>query len=233
MRTYLEESSSEEEGVHGVGDVLLEEARGNHRTLAIEVLQDGPEDPDEDPADAETNDSLVRPGVLDAAILDEEGVGDDTAHGERDTGGVHLQDALLPSRLDGDGGARGREEQEDEGTGDGTDGKVDVEAPTPADVVGEGAADQGTDDAGETVGGADDTGEGRAAGRGRREGDDGVGSGTQTGATETGDGAADDEGFGVGGGTADGGTDLEDEEGHEEGPLEVEELVDLTPCGRC
>lgn len=126
----------------------------------------------------------------------------------------------------------GLEEEEDDAGRDASDGKVDVEAPSPADVVGEGTAQEGTDDTGETVGGTDDAGEGRAVLGGSGESDDGVGSRAETCCAKTGDGTAGNEGFGGGGGATDDGTELEDKDGDEEGCLQGKVLVDFTPFYR-
>jgi hypothetical protein len=161
--------------------------------------------------------------------LDTEEVGNNTAHDQSDTGEIHLTKLLEEGSLLRDGMLGGLEEEEDDAGRDTSDGKVDVEAPSPADVVGEGTAQEGTDDTGETVGGTDDAGEGRAVLGGSGEGDDGVGSRTETCCAETGDSTAGNEGFGGGGGATDDGAELEDEDGDEEGCLQGEVLVDFTP----
>ena len=61
-------------------------------------------------------------------------------------------------------------------------------------MIGEGAAEKGTDDGGDAVRGADDTGQGGTAGGLGAEADDSVGSGADAGSSNTGDGTADDEG---------------------------------------
>ena len=216
-----EEATGEDEGVGGhdqVGAIGVELGR-DHGALALVPLENTPHHHDENEADEETNDGGRVPVVSDTAVLDSEEVGDGSAHDEGDAGEVHLQNLLGEGSLLGDGVLGHLEEEEDDGGRDGTDGQVDVEAPAPRDVVGEGAAQEGTDDAGEAVRGADETGKGRALlGRGG-EGDDGVGTGAETCCSDAGNGAAGDEGVGGWGGTADDGADLKDEDGHEEGRL--------------
>lgn len=216
-------------GAHDGDGAVLDETARDHGLLALVPAGKDPGGNDEDEADDEADDDGRVPGVGLAAVLDGEDVRDGGAHHEDDADGVHLSDLLEKRSLLGDGGAGGLEEEEDDAGGDTSDGKVDVEAPSPRDVVGEGAAQERTDDAGDTIGGTDDAGKGRSLlGRGR-EGDDGVGTRAQTSGTDTSNGTAGDEGFSVGGGTADDGAELEDEDGDEKGSLEGEVLVDFAP----
>lgn len=121
------------------------------------------------------------------------------------------------------------EVEEDDGGRDGADGEIDVEAPAPRDVVGEGAADEGANDASEAIGGADDAGEdGSLLGR-CGEADDGIASGAETRGADASNGAAGDEGVSRRGRAADDGAEFEYEEGDEKGWLEREVLVAFSP----
>jgi hypothetical protein len=216
-------------GAHDSDGAVLDEVTRDHRSLTLVPAGKGPGGHDEDEADEETDDDGGVPGVGLATVLDSENVGDGGAHHEDDANGVHLSDLLKERSLLGDGSAGSLEEEEDDTGRDTSDGKVDVEAPSPRDVIGEGTAQERTDDTSNTIGGTDDAGKGRSLlGRGR-EGDDGVGTGTQTSGADTSDGTASDEGLSVGGSTADNGAELEDEDGDDEGSLEREVLVDFTP----
>jgi hypothetical protein len=124
---------------------------------------------------------------------------------------------------------RSLEEEEYDDGRDGADGEIDVEAPAPRDVVGEGAADEGPDDGSEAIGGADYAGEdGSLLGR-RGEADDGIGSSAETCGADASNGAAGDEGVSRRGRAADDGADFKYEESEEEGRLEREVLVDFPP----
>lgn len=227
-----EEGAGKDEGkgAHDPDGSVLDDSGGNHGSLALVPLEDSPSNDDEAESDEETNDDGGVESVSLATVLSRQDVRNGCTHHQRNTQGVHLSNLLQERSLLGDGVARSLEEDEDDEGRDTTDGEVDVEAPSPRDVIGKGAADEGTDDTGDSVGGADDAGEGGSLLRGRGEGDDGVGAGAETGGSHAGDGAAGDEGLGVGGGAADDGAELEDEDGDEEGCLEGEVLVDFTPC---
>lgn len=165
-----------------------------------------------------------------ATVLDSQDERNGGAHHQDNTERVHLSDLLRERRLDRHRIARSLEEDEDDGRGDTTNRKVDVEAPSPANVVSEGSSQQRSDDTGKAIRSTDDAGErGTLLGR-RREGNDCVRAGAEASGTQTGNGSAGDEGFGVGGGAADDGAEFEDEDGEDEGGLEREILVCLAPC---
>lgn len=184
---------------------------------------------DEGEADQQADDNGRVPGVGNAAVLHRQDEGHGGAHHQDDTQRVHLSDLLKERRLDRHGVAGRLEEDEDDGRRDTSDGQVDVEAPSPGDVVGEGSAQQRSDDAGKAVGSTDDAGEGGTLLGRRREGNDCVCAGADARGSQPGNGAAGDEGLGVGGGAADDGAELEDEDGENEGDLEREILVCLAP----
>lgn len=141
-----------------------------------------------------------------------------------------MTDLLNKGRLDGNCIARSLEEDEDDGGRDTSNGQVNVEAPSPGDMIGKRSSQQRSDDTGETIRGTDDARKRRTLLRRCGKGNDGVRAGTEASGAETSDGSAGDEGFGVGGGAADDGAEFEDEDGDEEAGLEREVLVDLSPC---
>lgn len=226
-----EEGAGKDEGkgAHDPDGSVLDDSGGDHGSLALEPLEESPSNNDEAESDKETNDDGGVESVSLATVLSRQDVRDGRTHHQRNTQGVHLSKLLQKRSLLGDSIARSLEEDEDDERGDTTDGEVDVEAPSPRDVIGKGAADEGTDDTGDSVGGADDAGKGGSLLRGRGEGDDCVGAGAETGSSHAGDGAAGNEGLSVGGGAADDGAEFEDEDGDKEGCLEGEVLVDFTP----
>lgn len=226
-----EEGTCKDKGksAHDGDGAVLDEVTRDHRSLTLVPAGKDPGSHDEDEADKETDDNGGVPSVGLATVLDSEDVGDGGAHHEDDADGVHLSDLLKERSLLGDGGAGSLEEEEDDTGRDTSDGKVDVEAPSPRDVVGEGTAQERADDTSNTISGTDDTSKGGSLlGRGR-EGDDGIGTGSQTGSANTSDGTTSDEGLSVGGSTADHGPELENQDGDDEGGLEREVLVDFTP----
>lgn len=165
-------------GAHDGDGAVLDEVTRDHGSLTLVPAGKDPGGNDEDEADKETDDDGGVPSVGLTTVLDSENVGDGGAHHKDDADGVHLSDLLKERSLLGDGSAGSLEEEEDDTGRDTSDGKVDVEAPSPRDVVGEGTAQERADDTGNTIGGTDDTGKGRSLlGRGRK-GDDGISSST-------------------------------------------------------
>lgn len=222
-------SKHEGEGAHDEVGSFTGHAGRHHGSLTRPPLEENPSSDDEGKADEETDDDGGVPGVGDTTELDGEEVADDGTHDQGDTRQIHLAELLEKRGLLRDSLLGGLEEEQNDGGRDTTDGKVDVEAPSPAHMVSEGTAEKGTDDTSETVRGADDTGEGGSLGRRRGEGNDGVGTGAETCSTQTGNGTAGDQSLSGGGGTANDGAEFEDENGDEERSLEREELVNLAP----
>jgi hypothetical protein len=163
--------------------------------------------------------------------LDSEDVRDGEAHHENNANGIHLEELLKERSLDRDRSTGSLEEDEDDDGRDTSDGKIDVETPSPRDVIGESTTQERADNTGDTVGSTDDTSESRPSLGRSREADDGISSSTETGTTNASNGTAGDEGFGIGSGATDDGAELEDENGDNEGCLEREVLVDFTPFG--
>lgn len=195
----------------------------------MEPLAGCPSTNDEGETDKETDNNGRVPGVGNATVLDSQDEGNSGSHHQNNTEGVHLSDLLNERRLDRHRITRSLEEDEDDGRRDTTNRQVDVEAPSPGNVVSESSSQQWSDDTGKAVRSANDAGErGTLLGR-RREGDDCVRAGAEASGTQTGNSSAGDEGFGVGGGTADDGAEFEDEDGDDEGCLEREILVCLAP----
>lgn len=179
-------------------------------------MKESPSGDNENKADKKTDDNGRVPVVSLATVLNSENIRDGSTHHENDADRIHLEELLKNRGLFRNSSTGSLEEDQDNTGRDSTDREVDVEAPSPRNVICEGTTEKGADNASNSVRGTDNTGESRSLlGRGR-ESDDGVGSGTQTSSSDTRDGASDDEGFGVGSGAADDGADLEDEDGDEE-----------------
>lgn len=87
----------------------------------------------------------------------------------------------------------GLEEKADDDDGDGAKGEIDVEAPSPANMVGEGSTKQRSSNGGDSVHGANDTGVDRSFDERDRERDDDQSTGKDAGATNAGNCAADDQ----------------------------------------
>ena len=125
--------------------------------------------------------------------------------GHEDCGavGVEFQDGLGPGCFSRSLALRVGEEEADDDHGDGADGQVDVEAPAPGDVVGEGAAEKRAGDGGDAVHGADEAGVDGSLFKRNGIGEDDQRAGEDTGRTDAGDGATDDQGGGGVGDAAD------------------------------
>lgn len=226
-----EESAGKDEAVNHGNDesAVLDQVRGYHGALALEVLENNPGGNDENEADEETNDDGRLPGVGGATVLECQDVRNGGTHHENDTKRIGLENLLLERSLLGNGIAWGLEEEEDDTSGDGTDGEVNVEAPAPGDVVRESTAQQGTDDTCQTVRSTQDASERGPLLGGCGKGNDGVGAGAEASSSEACDGATSDEGFGIGGSAADCGADFKDEDSNQERCLEREVFVDFAP----
>jgi hypothetical protein len=105
------------------------------------------EDQNHEPeADEQADDARVVPGVVSAAPLQSE---QQTNDGGNEDGGaeqIELQNALHPRLAVGIVTGLDVEEEEDDGHGNAAEGQVDVEAPSPGCVVGEGASEEGAGD---------------------------------------------------------------------------------------
>jgi hypothetical protein len=99
---------------------------------------------DEDAGDDQQGDDAAAfPGVLGAAPLEGEQQADDGGEEEGCALEVEFADLLREGGVDLCGLPLDGEEGDDEGGGYGAEGEVDVEAPAPGEVVGEGAAEAG------------------------------------------------------------------------------------------
>ena len=226
-----EEATTEDKGAgaHNPVGALAEELGRHHGTGPLVPLPDPPHNHDGDEANYKADDDGRVPGVLHAAVLEGEEVRDTGAHDQGHAEGIHLQDLLLQGGLLGGGMLWSLEEEEDDGGREGADREIDVKAPAPRDVVGEGAADEGPNDGGEAIGGAEDAGEDGSLLGWCGETDDSIGSGAETCGADASNGAAGDEGVSRGGRAADDGADFEYEKGDEGGCLEREVLVGFPP----
>lgn len=142
-------------------------------------------------ADKEANDLTRAPWPVYASHLDRAREAHQGREHEDDAERVHVRH-LLPER---DLGARPRggraEQQQDDGRRDGRDGQVDVEAPAPRGPLGERAAEDGAQDAGEAVDRVDEAREDGPEPRADGDAQDGVpaccypgGAGAENGAAE-------------------------------------------------
>jgi hypothetical protein len=228
-----EERTGKDEGksAHDPDGAVLEDAAGDHGSFTLDVTGNSPGDSDSNPTDKKTDDYRRVPSVSLTTVLNSQNVRDGKTHHQDDTEGIHLEELLKKRSLDRDGSTGSLEEQEDDGSRDTSNGEVDVETPSPGDVIGKSTTQERADDRSDTVCCADDTSKGRSLLRRSRETDDSISSSTETCTTNTSDGTASDKGFSIGSGTADDGAKFEDEDGHNEGCLEREVLVDFAPFG--
>lgn len=120
------------------------------------------------------------------------------------------------------------EEEDDECARDTSERKVDVEAPSPSDVVGEGTTHQWASNGGNAVHGTDHASVGRSLAQGNSVRDNEDSAREDTGTAHSGDRSANDKCYGVGGCTTDQGADFEDGESGEVDPFEVQEGVHLS-----
>lgn len=226
-----EEATSEDKGKGGGDPVtpLLDQLGADHGPLTLPPLKKTPGGNDQDKPDNEADDSAGVPGVRNTTVLNSKEEADSSRHDESNAWKIHLENLLSESGLLRDGVRRGLEEEEDEEGSDTANGEVDVEAPPPRNMVGEGTAKKGSNNATEAISGTEDTCESRSLLRRRSEGNDGVTAGTKTRSTNTSNSPTGNESVGGRRGTADHGADLEDEDSHEEGHLEGKIFVDLAP----
>lgn len=228
-----EETTSKDEGKGGGDPVgpLLDQLGADHGPLTLPPLEKTPGGNDQDKTNEESDDSAGVPGVRDTTVLDSKEEANSGSHDESDTGKIHLADLLDKGGLLRDSMGGSLEEKEDEESSHTTNGKVDVEAPSPRDMICESTTQERSNDATEPISCTKNTGKSRPLLRRRSKGNDRVTTGTQTRSTNTGNCPAGNERVGGWCGTANHGADLKDEDGDEEGDLEREVLVDLAPGG--
>jgi hypothetical protein len=168
----------ESKGAHNPDGAVLEDADRNHGSLTLNITGDGPDDGDGDPSNEQTDNNRGVPSVSLSTVLNSENIRDGEAHHQNNSKGVHLKELLKKRGLDGNSSTGSLEEQEDDAGRESSDGEVDVETPSPRDVVSEGTTKERSNDTGDTVGGANDTSESRSLLRRSRETDDGVSAST-------------------------------------------------------
>lgn len=205
---------------------LLEDARRKSRRLGHVDLHKAKGNEKGNAQGKTGNDATTVPGVLEAAPLQGEQEADDAGDQQQGADGVELGELLAEGQLGGL--AVGQVEQKgNDHQGHAAEGQVDVEAPAPGDVGGEGAADEGPDDGGEAKDGAEQALVEGPLVQGHGVDDDDDDAGEDAGGAHAGNGAAHDEDGRARGGAADGGADLEQQDGGHEGQLHREEGVDL------
>jgi hypothetical protein len=126
------------------------------------------------------------------------------------------------------------EEGDDKGSGDGTEGKVDVEAPAPSQVVCESSTHQWTSNRRNAVHASNESHVSRATSQRHSDRDDQDSSREDTSRSHTSDRASNNEGRRIWRNTTDERADLEDEESDEVDPfngvIRVELSVDELGC---
>ena len=197
------------------------------RVLPLPELHANKDDQQDAEQHEERDDAAVGPGVRGAAPLQREQQAHDGGHEDDGADGIELLEALPEA----DGRALlalgALEEEHDDAAGDGAERQVDVEAPAPGDVVGEGAAHEGAGHAGDAVHGADEARVDGPLPQRHRVGDDEQRAREQPRAAQPRDGPPHDQRRRVGRHAADQAAHLEDEEREQEGPLDAEEGVEL------
>lgn len=121
------------------------------------------------------------------------------------------------------------EKEQQHGHGQSTDGQIDVKAPPPRNMVGEGATDQGAEHGGDAVSGTVEADHLRAHFGLSDEADDCEGARANACTAEARDGAADDQRRRARGDGADQAAHLEDADGHDEPYLQVEVFEQFPP----
>ena len=194
-------------------------------------------------------------GICLATPLERQQKTDDARDERRRARSIELRELLGPGEL-GSVPVRDLEAEGDDNHGHAAKGEVDVEAPAPGDLVGEGAADEGAQDGGEAEEGAEEALDpgallqghgiedahnlvwvgfagqlGSRTGMRKKSSDLGEEvthrSREDAGGANSGNGPADDEGHRVGRRAADGRADFEEKDAGEEDDLDRVEGVDL------
>lgn len=179
--------------------------------------------------DEEGDDAWARPCIFRATPLQGEEDTDDS--GDEDSGSdrIHRLEFLLPGPLRL-GLALGRLEKDgDDENGDGADWEVDVKAPSPTDMVGEGSTQKRAGNRSDAVHGADDTRVNGSFDEWDSVRDDDQSAGKNASGSHTGNRSTDDQGLRTRCSAADDRADLEDEDGNQIAPLEREESVKFAP----
>ena len=206
---------------------MLGDARRDDRQLALAHLKPAKGNDEHYEEHQENDDAGVAPGVARAAPLQRQEQADDGGDEEGGADGVELPQLLLQRQVAAARDAGRLEEEEDAGDGDGADGQVDVEAPTPADVIGEGSTEQRAGDGGDAVHGAYEAGVDGSLAQRNRVGDDDERPGEDAGGADAGDGTANDERIRRRCSAAHQRAKFEDADGAQKDPLDGEEGVKL------
>lgn len=211
------------------GDGALGGDADGHGSVILEVdLESDKTDDGEAEENEQGNDAAVTPFVDDTTPLEGEQEADDGGHEDGSAERVEVLESnperlLLALRL-----LLKLEEGEKTNGRHGTNWKVDVETPSPCELLGEGSSHQRSSDRGNAVHRTNETKEGGAPldAHGMGENDEGTGKDTST--SHTGNSASDNERHGCWRKSTNQGSDLEDAEGSEKDPFNVEHGVELS-----
>lgn len=227
-----EETTSKDEGkcTHDPVCAYLGKSRGNHGTFALEILKSSPGGSDGDKSDQKTNDNRRIPGVSNTAILNSQDVSDGSAHHQHNAQGIHLKELFQEGSLNRGSLLRSLKEDQNNESRDTSNRQVDVETPSPADVVCESASQKRANNTSKSIGSTDDTSEGRSPLRRSRKGNNSISTGTEASSADASNRAAGNEGLCVGRSAAYDGPDFENKDCDEKRCFEWEVLVNFTPC---
>ena len=207
---------------------LLEDSGRDSGVILLPKLNANKDNEQNSKNDQKCDDAAVGPWVLRAAPLESEKQADDHRQEDDRAVDIELLDVLAPASVAKAlcaGLLGGVVEEHDEGDGHRADWEVDVEAPAPRELVGEGSSHKRTSHRSNAV---HATNQAHVCGTlAKRNGgcDDEDGSGEDTGRPDTCNGAPDNQGSGVGSCTADCAADFEDGQGCQVDPLDREKGV--------
>lgn len=231
VEDHDEEGGTESGSEPGTGPdcTVLEDAGRDSGSLLLPDLDTDESSNENAEENKQGDDAAVAPGELGATPLQGEEEGDNTGDEEESTLKIERENLVLDGRLlESDLALGDLEEQNDEASSDGTKGQVNVEAPSPSQVVSESTAHERTGDRGNTVHGANDTHVARALLERNTAVDDEESSGEDARSTETSDGTAENETDRVRGGSADERSEFEQEDGAKEDPFDRVVGVEFT-----
>jgi len=143
-----EEGAAEEKYVNhgGVDGALFQDTSDDHGTFAEEVFEDDEEHDDDPEGDEGADDRAGGPGFRYAAPLQRQEIADDACEHESVAERIHLKELLFQNSFLWHSRRRSLEEKEDNDSGDAADRKIDIEAPSPRDMVCEYTSKKGPDD---------------------------------------------------------------------------------------
>lgn len=177
----------------------------------------------------QANDAAILPGILGTTPLQSQQQRHNTGDEQEGTEQIERLDLLLEAQLAlGNLGLRQAQEGNDECNGNTTKGQVNVEAPSPSDVIGKGTAHKRSSNRGNTVHGPNDAHVHGTLAQRHGSVDNQQGTGEYTSSAKSGDGSAENKAHGVWRGTADEGADLKQEDGEEIDPFYGVEGVEFT-----